>query len=317
MIDVSVIICTHNPRPHYLSRVLDALRHQTLSLDRWELLLIDNASHKPLTSETWDLSWHPRARIIREDELGVAVARQRGMRDSSANLLVFVDDDNILDSNYLSEAVKIGHEWPLLGVWGSGCMLPEFEIPPPDNLKEFLGELSLREIKKPQWSNVFPPIDAKPYGAGLCVRADVAAEYCRLDKESVIRMTDRVGKAVLAAGDVEIGFVASSLGRGRGLFPELKLMHLIPRERLSEDYLVRIREGWQTSDFLLEYKWQGTLPASPFASLGTLSIFKNLLIKRGIHRRMYVAELRAKVKARAIVAASVSRRYPLSKQYPK
>src|SRR5450631_1561319 len=113
--EISVIICTHNPRPHYLSRVLAALRSQTLPMEQWELLVIDNASQEPLTADTWDLSWHPRARLIREDELGLAPARMRGMRESLAELLVFVDDDNILDPSYLSEVVRIKHEWAQLG----------------------------------------------------------------------------------------------------------------------------------------------------------------------------------------------------------
>jgi len=40
MIPVSVIICTHNPRPDYLQRVLDALKAQTLPKENWELLLM-------------------------------------------------------------------------------------------------------------------------------------------------------------------------------------------------------------------------------------------------------------------------------------
>jgi glycosyltransferase involved in cell wall biosynthesis len=42
--DLSVVICTRNPRPKSLRRVLQALSHQTLPLNRWELLVIDNAS---------------------------------------------------------------------------------------------------------------------------------------------------------------------------------------------------------------------------------------------------------------------------------
>jgi hypothetical protein len=48
-----------------LRRVLDALKAQTLPKEQWELLLIDNASKEPL-AESWDLSWHPHARHIRE-----------------------------------------------------------------------------------------------------------------------------------------------------------------------------------------------------------------------------------------------------------
>ena len=59
-LEISVIICTHNPREDYLRRVLKALRAQSLSAEQWELLLIDNASKEPLAA-AWDLSCSPAA----------------------------------------------------------------------------------------------------------------------------------------------------------------------------------------------------------------------------------------------------------------
>src|SRR6266576_3926621 len=101
MLDASVVICTHNPRSDYFIRVLDGLRNQTISRDKWELLIIDNASQVPLVS-SWDISWHPMARHISESELGLTPARRRGIQEASADLIVFVDDDNVLDETYLA-----------------------------------------------------------------------------------------------------------------------------------------------------------------------------------------------------------------------
>src|SRR5271154_1339560 len=98
--EVSVIICTHNPRLHYLRRTLDALAEQTLPKDRWELLLIDNMSREPVSS-AWDLSWHPNARHVREEALGLTNARLRGIRESKGEYLVFIDDDNVAAADYL------------------------------------------------------------------------------------------------------------------------------------------------------------------------------------------------------------------------
>ena len=95
MVDATIIICTHNPRPHYLDRVLAALRNQSLPYRQWELLLIDNAS-EPALAPRWDILWHPNARHIRESELGLAVARRHGIMEAAGDLLIFVDDDNIL-----------------------------------------------------------------------------------------------------------------------------------------------------------------------------------------------------------------------------
>src|ERR1700740_1615244 len=78
---VSVILCTHNPRHDYLSRVLASLREQTLPAEQWEFLVVDNHSKQPL-AEIWDISWHPHGRHIREDELGLTAARLRGIQEA-------------------------------------------------------------------------------------------------------------------------------------------------------------------------------------------------------------------------------------------
>src|ERR1700747_34864 len=124
---VSVILCTHNPRHDYLSRVLASLREQTLPAEQWEFLVVDNHSKQPL-AEIWDISWHPHGRHIREDELGLTAARLRGIRESSGGLLVFVDDDNVLAPDFLDRAKAISARCPNLGVFGAGILEPEFEV---------------------------------------------------------------------------------------------------------------------------------------------------------------------------------------------
>src|SRR6516165_7404390 len=95
VVELSVIICTNNPLEEHLRRTLEALRAQTVSTSRWELLIIDNASEPPV--DAGDLSWHPRARVISETIPGLSFARVRGIREAIGDLLVFVDDDNVLD----------------------------------------------------------------------------------------------------------------------------------------------------------------------------------------------------------------------------
>src|ERR1700730_11478676 len=129
MLELSVVICANNPRPVYLGRALESLRTQALPASQWEFLLIDNASHSPLSS-AWDITWQPNGRHIVENELGLASARRRAMKEAASDLIVFVDDDNILEASYIARAIEIKRDWPLLGVWGSGTIIPEFELPP-------------------------------------------------------------------------------------------------------------------------------------------------------------------------------------------
>src|SRR5208337_1906590 len=97
---ISLILCTHNPRMDYLQRVLGALRGQSLSKSEWELLVIDNRSTDPL-AQRLDLCWHPHGQVVREELVGLALARLCGIDHSRGEIIVFVDDDNVLDPAYL------------------------------------------------------------------------------------------------------------------------------------------------------------------------------------------------------------------------
>jgi hypothetical protein len=303
MLDASVIICTHNPRSDYFVGVLEGLRNQTLSLHKWELLIVDNASRLPLAS-SWDISWHPIARHIFESELGLTPARRRGIQEASADLIIFVDDDNVLDERYLAEAIKIKRDWPSLGVWGSGSIRGDFEVELPESLREHRNWLPLREKMARRWSNLTSykyNEDAMPMGAGLCVRKEVAMAYSQFCDRSSIQITDRQGNSLVGMGDIEISFVCCSLSLGTAVFPELKLTHLIPQHRVSEDYFVRLVEGSCLSEFLLDYKWRHIIPQSPFSLKTLLSVLKTILLYRGVDREMRFAWLRALAKAKRII----------------
>jgi glycosyltransferase involved in cell wall biosynthesis len=306
MLDASVIICTHNPRSDYFARVLDALRHQTLALYKWELLIVDNASRLPLAS-SGDISWHPTARHVLEPELGVAYARRRGIQEASADLIIFVDDDNVLDKKYLAEAIKIKQEYPFLGVWGSGSIRGDFEAEPQERFRSWLP---IREVWGTRWNNLAGsllfgdlPEDAIPWGAGMCVRKEVAVAYHQFFDSSSLQITDRIDGSLLGceAENTEICFVCCKHGLGIGVFPELKLTRLIPQHRVSEDCIVRLAEGTCLSNFLLHYKWEQIIPQSPYNINTLLSVLKNIFLYRGADRKIQLAWMRALLKAKRII----------------
>jgi hypothetical protein len=248
---LSVIICTHNPRQDYLDRVLNALREQTLSSEHWELLLVDNASHQMLSQEI-DLSWHPQARHIREDALGLTPARLRGIKESASEVLVFVDDDNVLEANFLEITLSISKDWLILGAWG-GQIHPEFEVEPPEWTRPYWSHLAIREFTEDKWSNLTYPNHSTPCGAGLCIRKIVADQYTKLVFQDAIRAgLDRKGKLLTSCGDSDLALTACDIGLGTGQFTSLKLTHLIPARRLQEEYLLQLVKGIAYSSAILQ-----------------------------------------------------------------
>lgn len=259
---VSVIICSYNPRREYLERVFEALREQTLTKDNWELLVIDNASDRVLAKE-WDLSWHPPSRHIREDQLGLTSARLRGIAEAKGNLIVFVDDDNVLNSSYLENALSIAEHHPFAGAWG-GTIRGEFEIEPEEWTRPLLGYLALRDFSRPIWTNNPGDALAHPSGAGLCVRSAVAREYAsQVSADPRRRELDRVGTSLSSGGDYDLIETSCDLGLGFGNFPELVLTHLLPKHRLQPEYLIRLMQGCIASGVVLQYLRSNILPPEP------------------------------------------------------
>ncbi|MBE9139437.1 glycosyltransferase family 2 protein [Nodosilinea sp. LEGE 07088] len=248
---LSVIICTHNPRKSYIENVIDSLKAQTSPFQHWELILVDNASDEYLKDKI-NLKWHPNSRFIREEKLGLTSARLAGIRESQAETLVFVDDDNVLDVNYIEEVIRISNEFPFLGAWG-GQIFGKYEVPPPEWAEPYLPKLGIREFDQIKWSNLVHQYETTPCGAGICVRKRVAEEYARLVSESSERLKlGRIGQALTAGEDSDLAFTACDVGLGMGIFPSLKLTHLIPSKRLEKTYLIRLIEGMNYSQRILD-----------------------------------------------------------------
>lgn len=248
---LAVILCTHNPRADYLARTFTALAAQSVPPSDYDLIVVDNASSVPLAGRL-DLAWHPAARIVTEPTPGLTQARLRGIAEATADFIVWVDDDNLLAPDYLAHATTLAREWPMLGAWGCGHFIPEWETPPPADFAPYLGYLAVGQRTEDCWSNHAFDYPAMPAGAGLCCRLAVARAYARSVREDPRRLLlGRTGAGLGACEDFDLCLHAIDLGLGTGVFPRLRLTHLMPAARVREDYLIRLVEGHARSTVLL------------------------------------------------------------------
>lgn len=241
--DVSVVICTCNPRPDYFLATLESLRRQVATFS-WELIVIDNASKWSL-KETTDLAWHPHARVVREDKLGLAYARFRGFREAQSPIVIFVDDDNVLDPDYVALVAQTMAADASLGAIG-GKSIPRYEVEPPPWFAELGISLACRDLGESlittDWKDL--PVEERSYpecapvGAGMGIRREALAIYVAAAEASLIR--SKLGRrgADLASGE-DNDMMMSLLDDGWRLayIPALRLEHLIPARRVSLEYL--------------------------------------------------------------------------------
>jgi glycosyltransferase involved in cell wall biosynthesis len=297
MKSLSVIICTHNPRQDFLQRTLQALEAQTLPKSEWELLIIDNASKEPVAAN-WDLSWHPHARHIRENEVGLTFARLCGIKESQAPVLVFVDDDNLLKVDYLEVALNTMKGNQLLGVLGAGRILPEFETPPLAETLPFVDNLALRDMSRPVYSNEMRFTPALPYGAGMCVLKRIALLYAEsCGSQSAPTTLGRSGKSLLSGEDIDLALHACREDMLAGVIPELELMHLIPAFRLKPDYLVKLISGHAAANYHLAKVWGWPLSSYSNPVLRMLRFWRRWLKLKGLAKKIFVASAKATLEA--------------------
>jgi glycosyltransferase involved in cell wall biosynthesis len=296
---ISVAICTHNPRPDYLSRVLNGLRAQKLSPSEWELLIIDNASATPVADRV-DLGWHPQARVIVEPELGVASARLRAMREFGGELLIFFDDDNVMAEDYLQRCAELFAGRPDLGAV-SGCLMPEYEVSPPAWFGPYESWIAVRRITHSRWSN-FIDSRSEPVTAGMCLRRSVATAFVNASAANpIMRILDRRGASLLCGEDVAIAKIAMKLGYSVGQFSELRLLHLIPQRRVSPGYLFSLYRHICASGHLSG--WVDGQGREPIRLSPRMLLRAGYILIKGnqLRRRLIIEELRGVRLAQRIV----------------
>jgi hypothetical protein len=106
MTGISVVIPTLN-RPVFLSEAIATLMSQTCA--SWELIVVDDGSTDD-TRHFLEAQTDPRIRfVVRESSGGPSAARNAGLAEARADLIMFLDDDDLLRPETLaklSEALR-------------------------------------------------------------------------------------------------------------------------------------------------------------------------------------------------------------------
>jgi glycosyltransferase involved in cell wall biosynthesis len=253
--DISIIICCYNSQLRIKS-TLEHLACQNLGDLCCELILVDNNCQDNTVKtalSVWKECGNPFAlRVEEEKRSGLSHARKKGIFSTKGEIIVFCDDDNWLESDYLLTAYSISINYPFLGVWG-GSIVPVFELKPPNWKLNYISYLAIREVSEIKWSNSYLSSDCEPWGAGLCIRRICAQNFISKTFNDKI-LLGRCKDSLLSGEDTEMVFSLLDNDMGMGLFPNLKLKHYLPKKRFEDDYLINIISGMTYSNIVLKHK---------------------------------------------------------------
>ncbi|HRH51324.1 MAG TPA: glycosyltransferase [Panacibacter sp.] len=233
---VSVIICCYNSA----SRIGVTLKHIALQKVpeqiSWEVILVDNnSSDDTRTKALQEWEQHPVTvsfKIVPEEKAGLIYARQKGISEAKYDLLLFCDDDNWLEENYIRYAFEIMNSKSSVAILG-GMSDGNFESEKPGWFDTFQNAYA---IGKPLKQSGIANNRTYIAGAGMIIRKQL---FELLDKlQFTPLLTGRKGSELLSGEDSEISLLALFLGYDLYYDERLKFTHFITGKRLSWKYCV-------------------------------------------------------------------------------
>ncbi len=245
---VSIIICCFNSGS-LLGQTLQHIAVQNIAGDlACEVIVVDNASTdntKEIARSIWFKSSSNKINlsIVHEPKPGLAYARQKGINEARYDYLIFCDDDNWLDKNYINNVFTLFDKHPGVGVLG-GTGIAQFED----------------ERLKPVWFDTFYhgyAVGAQAekectlngvYGAGMAVRKSLLKEVI---DTSPMFLHGRKQNHLSSGEDSEICLRIRLAGYNILYSPQLTFKHFLTTKRLTWYYLKRLHIGFAKSFVVL------------------------------------------------------------------
>ena len=235
MIRLSLIIPTHN-RSERLIAALESVIRQDLPAADWECVVVSNNSTDDTVARFGDFAArYPglNLRLVTEDGPGVSYARNRGIAETSAPLLVFIDDDERINPGFLRAYADFFDAHPDAVVAG-GRIIAEYVTGRP----AWLSKYTEMPIANPMdFGDAVRPFPAGcvPGGGNMAFRRSAALRYGGFDPS-----LGRVGRMLI--GGEENDFFERLMRGGETCWyvPGAVMWHIIPPEKLTESYFRRL-----------------------------------------------------------------------------
>ena len=240
---VSVIICCYNSALR-LPLTLQHLADQIIPDEfLWEIIVVNNASTDDTAASAIDL-WKQFApgstvlKVIDELKPGQMYARITGATAARFDNLVFCDDDNLLDKNYVWLAQEVLLKDEHIGAAGGQNYPVTNAALYPDWFEEYKDKYAIG-IPAAQSGDV--SYKGFVLGAGLITRRHLF--LASFDPQYPSLLPGRNGEKLSTGDDFE--YCKRLLLRGYKLQYDdrLLLQHFIPKERLTLDYRERLMAG--------------------------------------------------------------------------
>lgn len=227
---VSVIVPTYN-RPSYLSDTLGSLFLQDYKADQYEIVVVDNKPTGEVFQIIKDLQSQCQSsvRCLEETDVGLHKARHAGAKAAVGEILIYIDDDVVMEKGWLQSISKPFADQRVAIVGGK--VLPKWEAETPKWLAQFPSTyLSLLDLGEERRELEWPE---GVYGCNMAVRRTALYEVGGFNPDA---MGDP--RFIWLRGDGETGLHKKIYDAGYKVIyePQASAYHRVSASRLQPEY---------------------------------------------------------------------------------
>ena len=281
---LSAVICTYN-REKYIYNVLRSIAENDFSKDGYEIVLVNNNCTDNTEAECLrfkndfpDVAFH----CFHEPNQGLSYARNCGIRESKGDIIIYVDDDAVVNKEYLrtyAEFFSRCHEAAAAG----GPITPQYETEEPEWMSHYTRMLLTGALDLGSKEREFPK-GAFPGGGNVAYRRSVFDQIGLFNVE-----LGRKGNSLIGAEEKDLFDRLGSQGMKFYYLPNAILYHIIPERKLTEDYFNRLSLGIGQSERyrtknVSERKYRKRLLQEAVKWCGTIALWIGFALKGEIKK---------------------------------
>ena len=234
----SIIVCTYN-RDKYLYGALQCIAENGYPTDAYEIVLVNNMSTDNTESECQRFqNDYPTVdfRYFVETQQGLSFARNRGIKESHGEFLLFLDDDSYIQPNYLINLQHQLEAFPNADAFG-GKIDPVFESGEPP---KWLSKWNYSWVSAIDMGDKVCPFEGKafPIGANMGISKAILSKIGVFNTE-----LGRSKKNLMGGEEKDLFERIRQQGGNIYYFPDVVVQHVIPPSRTTKDYVKRLGEG--------------------------------------------------------------------------
>lgn len=235
MLRLSLIVATYN-RSASLIRALESVAEQDAPTSEWECIVVNNNS----TDDTQErfaefVAAHPdvNVRMVTELRQGLSFARNRGIRESEAEYIAIIDDDERISPNFITSYISLFDNTPDAAAAG-GPIVAEY----PSGRPRWMSHFTERPVANTMYFGdkvrEFP--DGRiPGGGNMAMRRSAVRRYGVFDTS-----LGYVGESLVGGEESDL-FERLRIAEAKYYYvPTAVMYHIIPTEKLTAEYLKRL-----------------------------------------------------------------------------